>query len=350
MSVARAHMSALAQSRHANVFVWWPSQPEIIACFNAGTVAEVTAQTWVRWITMILHTSGELIVRRVTVAEGSEAFQYRLIEGATLGESDALSPGDYVCVYTDRTRRYWRSPFQAYNFGTLAHSKNVWERESPNAADFRLEEYIIPEALKNEAARRDGGRCVLTGSSSGNKTEVVVNWIFPSAHIHYTQAPTLYAGTSSEAIDVFRVSANLMTMRADLYELWHSNAFSIDVDDGYRMRIFDESALNVGLPERLDGPRQEWDMFIREHFHYTLIVRVAGGDIGEDYDPATVQAFKESMGLDATEGIVQLDLSDAVWKTPMGAEVLEHELAWRAKRQALPGNDGAAIPTNQTSG
>ncbi|KAI0359518.1 hypothetical protein OH77DRAFT_1032609 [Trametes cingulata] len=113
--------------------------------------------------------------------------------------------------------------------------------------------------------------------------------------------------------EAFRVSANLMTMRADL------------------IRIFHESALAVGLPERLRSPRQEWDEFLREHFLFTLIAGVTRGDIREDYDPARVQLFKESMGLDTMEGSCDLDLSDPAWTTPIGVEVLEHELARKAK-------------------
>ncbi|KAI0731106.1 hypothetical protein C8Q76DRAFT_349924 [Earliella scabrosa] len=111
-------------------------------------------------------------------------------------------------------------------------------------------------------------------------------------------------------------------MRDDLYKLWHENAFSVDVDDNYRIRTFTQAAVDAGLPAYVSPPTHAQTLeFLKEHFRWSLTAQLVGGDITKDYPLREVAIFMEEMGLNGDEEDVP-PLDDPRWGSVIGQEVL----------------------------
>src|ERR1700761_2131222 len=81
--------------------------------------------------------------------------------------------------------------------------------------------------------------------------------------------------------------ANVLTMQKELIFYWHSNHFTIDVDDDFRILVLramgDAQHL---LPTHLPGHPQHdaaTDHFLSLHCRYSLDLMLRGGDISEFY-------------------------------------------------------------------
>ncbi|KAH9834623.1 uncharacterized protein C8Q71DRAFT_150810 [Rhodofomes roseus] len=127
---------------------------------------------------------------------------------------------------------------------------------------------------------------------------------------------------------------NLITVRTDIYQLWHKNAFSVDIDDGCRIRTLTEEATKVGLPDHLASvPNSSASEFFREHFRHTLCVKFLGGRI--TVDPMSIRELFVDHGLDEEGTIDDFDPSHKVFQTPIGREVLEYEARKRLERVTM---------------
>ncbi|KAH9916673.1 uncharacterized protein B0H18DRAFT_1037596 [Fomitopsis serialis] len=332
--MSRVHASRRSQSRRADIFIWWPSTPtsEIMACFSSDIVGSVTGSTLVRWINMISRLGGVDVmeVKRVSWRR-KRPFSFRPEPLETIPISDVLGPGDYGCYYMDRRSFIpYSLPFNAsYSVVSLEKKKQMFIKMTPTPGSAEsLELYNIPDTLRDQASARDEGKCIFTQSESGS-SPVDVHWIYPPAW-SATCITTLGVERSKLLLRAkgFQDVDNLATMRSDIYKLWHSNAFSVDVDGEYRVRIFDAAAIGCGLPSRLEkipAGTKSGDFF-REHFRHTLCVHFVGGDITADYSHRQVQAFLEEMGLDEFDGeatIEDINLEDERWQTVIGQEILE---------------------------
>lgn len=69
------------------------------------------------------------------------------------------------------------------------------------------------------------------------------------------------------------------------------------------------------------GPEAERDIFLREHFHYSLIIQLTGGNVTEDFRLIDVHNFIENVKI-GQDG-QPMDLEEAKWKTLIGAVVRE---------------------------
>ncbi|TFY68457.1 hypothetical protein EVJ58_g1009 [Rhodofomes roseus] len=167
-------------------------------------------------------------------------------------------------------------PFDC-SFGS--HSHKFWQDLNEKDADRTLLALdIIDDSLYREASKCDGGECAFTGPRIGN-----VHWIFPPSLISTMTTPAaerLFVLLEAD----FQESHNLLNMEDDIYQLWHQNAFSVDVDDDYRIRIFDKKAMNAGLPSHLKHipAGGASDLYFHEHFRHTLTLHLCGGDMGEN--------------------------------------------------------------------
>ncbi|KAH9834609.1 uncharacterized protein C8Q71DRAFT_859579 [Rhodofomes roseus] len=166
-------------------------------------------------------------------------------------------------------------PRLPFNPSYTNHSHKFWQdlSEDQGAGDepLALPEDSIDDSLRIEASRHGGGECAFTGPDKVGNTRVDVHWIFPPSMIIMistwgAKKPFL------PNIPDFRVSHNLLNMRDEIYQLWNSNAFSVDVDE----------AMNAGLPAHLTHipAGGASDVYLREHFGHTLTVHLLGGDIG----------------------------------------------------------------------
>ncbi|KAH9913255.1 uncharacterized protein B0H18DRAFT_1050054 [Fomitopsis serialis] len=169
---------------------------------------------------------------------------------------------------------------------------------------------------------------------------VDVRWIYPPGMARYIT--TLSAERPFfPRTEGFQNPDNLMSVRDDIYKLWHANAFSVDVDHENRIRIFDETAMHAGLPAHLEViPKGSASHTFREHFRHTLCVHFIGGDIQTDYDPQTVNAYLVENGLDEEGTLDDFDPSDEIFQTIIGREVLECVIAERLRRRCEDTDDG----------
>ncbi|TFY52292.1 hypothetical protein EVJ58_g10101 [Rhodofomes roseus] len=120
-------------------------------------------------------------------------------------------------------------------------------------------------------------------------------------------------------------TSNLLPMRSDIHELWDSNSFSVDVDDEYRIRIFNQDALKAELPPRLKTvPTDKYmNAYLRIHFRQTLIVGLLGGDISYDHSPREVKRMTKAL-LNPESGENHVPFDDDRWKTDIGKEIFRY--------------------------
>jgi len=116
---------------------------------------------------------------------------------------------------------------------------------------------------------------------------------------------------------------NVVSGRKDVITLFWENKLGIDVNDNYRIIVFEGSErLDGDIPLKshltlADGPRRPSDRFFHLHFQRCLAVCVFGGDPTEDYRDQEIDTFMEELGVYDDE----IDTADPQWETPLGKEV-----------------------------
>ncbi|KAI0717778.1 hypothetical protein C8Q72DRAFT_157841 [Fomitopsis betulina] len=338
------HASQIIQSRKADIFVWWPSTPvaEMMGCINSSLTGPVTAGTMLRWVNIVGRLGGTEVmeVRRAAVRLIA-VLQYWPEPKDPVPKSSVLTPGDYGCYYTVPgflARARPLNPSYAFIGKTLADRKCDLEYQlsihpGPHSGPREaLERYIVPEPFREQVTNRDGRRCIFTGPVPVEAEGPDVFWIFPPGMFRYTttQCTDRYMYDASD----FQVTENLVTMRRDIYELWHSNAFCVDVDDDFRICIFDEKAKDIGLPRNLRNipAGEKSNLFFEQHMKSTLVANFMGGDIEWDYDDYSVQELMEDLGLSARprpEEGQSIDVLDERLQSGIGKAILEHYMSQR---------------------
>ncbi|KAF8514144.1 hypothetical protein JB92DRAFT_2920312, partial [Gautieria morchelliformis] len=96
----------------------------------------------------------------------------------------------------------------------------------------KRELYTFPPSVEQSVRLRDSV-CFVTGAAPD--AELGLSWIFPP-----TWAYLLDTWPNEETCDYtpFLNASNACIMRRDLLSLFHANAFSIDVDDNFRIVVF----------------------------------------------------------------------------------------------------------------
>ncbi|KAI0828032.1 hypothetical protein BC628DRAFT_133946 [Trametes gibbosa] len=132
------------------------------------------------------------------------------------------------------------------------------------------EEPIVTHAVLYHGVRKEvvsvRPACVFTGSAYSDNPDnnVDVYWIVPRSckeRLRKLSWENLYA------MD-FGTKDNVMPMRADIYELWISCKFTVDVEDHYRIYVFREDGVDAKatLPTHLHDADPAWDFFLKRHF------------------------------------------------------------------------------------
>ncbi|KAJ7352351.1 hypothetical protein DFH08DRAFT_84887 [Mycena albidolilacea] len=182
----------------------------------------------------------------------------------------------------------------------------------------------VPPPVEKSATARDGPHFRFTTSVE----DLALAWIIP---------PVLARETDDWGFNTdptpFLVSANALTMQSDLVFHFHSNHFTVDPDDDYRILIFyDVVGLQRILPTYLPRhPQQDVaaDEFLRLHCRYSLSVMIRGGDISEVYSNWSILAAMDELGVvDSGNGYREeremAPLSDERWQTELGQAILAH--------------------------
>ncbi|KAH9834612.1 uncharacterized protein C8Q71DRAFT_859582 [Rhodofomes roseus] len=317
-----AFTSQLSQERHANIFVWWPhsSPAELIACWDSSVVGPVTAEGVLRWVNMIAPEvaggADVMEVRRVSLSEPTLHPLYHPEPQEKIESSDGLEPGYYGCYYLPDKKSQFKNRGSFFSsvemVASMTELKEMFAKNTEqNIAAWTecLKRYFISDDLLAEASSGDAnGKCVFTGYTHKNSQyRVKIDWIFPPGMARYrTHGPKVLT------LEEFQNAQNLMMVRSDIYDLWHSNAFSVDVDDDYRIRIFHESATSFGLPASIDpGIYSAAEPFFREHFRFSLCANWSGGDPSDEHleppaaydasDPYSCNVKEESDAADSEQ-------------------------------------------------
>ncbi|KAH9834597.1 uncharacterized protein C8Q71DRAFT_859572 [Rhodofomes roseus] len=323
---ARSSTGVVLSRSKADVLIWWPPS-HMIACFESSLVGPVTSDTLLRWLNMLDGVSrhGTLRVRRVLVRQWAP-FQFLAEPLEAIAPSDVLDRGDYGLFYVDADNNPAFEP-PTLPFGglnrrpSLEGLKILYKKWNTPRGIERLKCYSIPEEVKEAISRRDNGKCLFTGCTSSQDSPVDVYWIFPPGMAD--RIATLQGKRAHlPLMEIFMGNDNLITVRSDIYKLWHKNAFSVDVDDGCRILTLTEEAKKFGLPDRLASvPNSSASEQFREHFRYTLCVEFLGGCI--PVDAMSINDYLVDKGLDEEGTIDGSDLSDELFQMLIGEGYFE---------------------------
>ncbi|KAI0746470.1 hypothetical protein C8Q80DRAFT_1175250 [Daedaleopsis nitida] len=279
----RIYVSKLAKERSANLFVWeaaprwFPTTLE--ACMNLDIIGSLQVPILLRWLRLIGATHTAILKPiELECSDPQDPFEFKIVkEGEPLDDmSKAVCPGEYGCFYeTGSEDTQAGSIRQAC--GSMQQVIEILKRDG----------YIksLPKTPQREAEQEHGTECIFSRTS-----DVELCWVFP---------PCLADGISNNQwlsdghgtvdlernSDSFKVAGNVVPMRSDLYQLWKNNEFSVDIYDNFKVRTFTKRASDSfqDLPEYISKPEGNGtDIFLREHFRWTLKTRFAGGDISED--------------------------------------------------------------------
>ncbi|KAI0717790.1 hypothetical protein C8Q72DRAFT_956280 [Fomitopsis betulina] len=310
------HASQIIQSRKADIFVWWPSTPvaEMMGCINSSLTGPVTAGTMLRWVNMVGRLGGTEVmeVRRAAVRLIA-VLPYWPEPKDPVPKSSVLTPGDYGCYYTGSLLTHTLESWLMADFpvaGFLARARPLNPSYAAIGKTLADRKSSLEYELSKDPGPHSGPREALERTT--------------------TQCTDRYIYDASD----FQVTENLVTMRRDIYELWHSNAFCVDVDDDFRIYIFDEKAKDIGLPRNLRNipAGEESNLFFEQHMKATLVAQFMGGDIEWDYDDYSVQELMEDLGLCARprpEEGQTIDIHDERLQSGIGKAILEHYVSQR---------------------
>ncbi|KAI0714377.1 cryptococcal mannosyltransferase 1-domain-containing protein [Cerioporus squamosus] len=351
------HSSEVARNRKADTFIWWPfSISGMIACFSVELTGPIRAATLAHWISIAGGRSRPNL--KLACATGAE-FSHRGImwytpvifkqrpsprsvgeeSGSDVNEdggsessgaeesgeraedpgeelaiplvpdSEQIRPGDYVCWPGGSGEDIPRPP----SISVLVPIAEIKRAQGP------LLDCTIPAELRQRYDAIHGDKsCIFTGSLTG----VEVGWIFPPTLSQFVPRAASEIGIPRDE-QTYATPSNLVTMRKDIFELFDENAFGIDVDDGFKIYKFLQSAANaVDLPEKLEASAVDQAMIpsLRAHLHWTLCLNFLGGAIDKDYPIPEIREFRAEMGLEHDPDVELVPLDDKRWDSPMGRD------------------------------
>ncbi|KAF8529603.1 hypothetical protein BU17DRAFT_60386 [Hysterangium stoloniferum] len=137
------------------------------------------------------------------------------------------------------------------------------------------------------------------------------------------------------------VVENVVSGRKDIVTLFWENKLGVDVEDDYRIILFEGSeSSNSGVPLKshiilVDGPHRPSDRFLRLHFQECLAVSVGRGDVMEDYHEQEIENFMEELGVYDGE----IDTGDPRWSTPLGSHIHAYLIRQKMAEKSTVGSD-----------
>jgi len=244
---------------------------------------------------------------------------------------DIIPPGDYG-LYTigNPTLYYFFQPVRSF-----ASMEGVVEHTSPSL----LSKAALTPCIMQQALDRDR-QCIFSGDVTESQP-LVATWVFPPflghklSDDHYLESK-YYVDPDACDLSELMVVENVVSGRKDIVALFWENKLGIDIDDNYRIVVFEGSeSLTGGAPLKshltlADGPYRPSDRFLRLHFNECIAVSVCRGDVMEDYGDQEIDIFMEELGVYDNE----INPSDPGWSTPLGSHVHAYLL-----RQKMAEND-----------
>ncbi|KAF8530517.1 hypothetical protein BU17DRAFT_79301 [Hysterangium stoloniferum] len=291
----------------------------------------ITASTAYRWIT-------DAVLSRALYHAWEEAETYTLFpvevrpnnvltysvhkNGAALSREsqDIIVPGDYGLYAIGKN---------TISFHPFSSMEEVVEENSPLlSAKASLTAPIIQQALDRDR------QCIFSGVvPSCGSDALVATWLSddPWLENKYYQNPDACDLSDLMVVD------NVVSGRKDIVTLFWENKLGVDVEDDYRIILFEGSeSLKSGVPLKshmilVDGPYRPSDRFLRLHFQECLAVSVGRGDVLEDYRDQEIEIFMEELGIYDDE----IDTGDPRWSTPLGSHVHAYLIRQKMAEQSV---------------
>jgi len=188
----------------------------------------------------------------------------------------------------------------------------------------------LTPAITQQALDRDR-QCIFSGVMPSSDSALVATWIFPP-FLGYELSDDQWLENKyykdPDACDLteLMVVENVVSCHKDIVALFWENRLGVDVDDEYRVIMFDgpeclkDGALLKSHLTLADGPRQPNDRFLRLHFKRCLAVSVCRGDVTEDYEEQEIENFMDELGVYDDK----VDTTDPRLETPLGVEVFSY--------------------------
>ncbi|KIL59400.1 hypothetical protein M378DRAFT_1009943 [Amanita muscaria Koide BX008] len=193
-----------------------------------------------------------------------------------------------------------------------------------NCAALSAKASLTPSIIR-QALNRDR-RCLFSGAvPSCDSDALVATWIFPPFLGHKLSndkelEARYYRDPEACDLSELMVVANVISGLKGIVALFWENKLGIDVDDNYRIIVFEGPERLNTLQSHLtlvDGSDRPSDCFLRLHFKECLAVSACRGDVLEDYQDQEIESFMEELGIYDGE----IDGSDPKWTTPLGVLV-----------------------------
>ncbi|KAF8525469.1 hypothetical protein BU17DRAFT_62622 [Hysterangium stoloniferum] len=214
--------------------------------------------------------------------------------------------------------------------------EEVVEENSPSlSAKASLTAPIIQQALDRDR------QCIFSGVvPSCGSDALVATWVFPPCLGHKAKSKYYKDADACDLSDLMVVE-NVVSGRKDIVTLFWENKLGVDVEDDYRIILFEVSeSLNSGVPLKshiilIDGLYRPSDRFLRLHFQECLAVSVCRGDVMEDYHEQEIENFMEELGIYNGE----IDTGDTRWSTPLGSHVHAYLIRQKMAERSTVGSD-----------
>jgi len=331
-----------------NVFIWCTKEHHVALGLHVDKNSPITIATVYRWVTTaVLHRArfhhweeAERYTLHPVEVRPSAVMTYSVHQnghGLSRESQEIIAPGDYG-LYTIGNPRLYYFFDRDLSFAQL--EKSVGSFCPPLSAKTSLTPSIIQQALSRDR------QCIFSGSApSGDSDVLVVTWIFPpflgyKLSDDHELEDKYYSDPDGCDLSELMTVENVVSGRKDIVALFWENKLGIDVEDNYRIIIFEGSDSLNGAPLKshltlTDGPNRPSDRFLRLHFDECLAVSVSCGDVMEDYREQEIEDFMEELGFFDGE----IDSNDLRWSTPLGMHVHAYLVRQRMAEEAEEAGD-----------
>ncbi|KAG7444595.1 uncharacterized protein BT62DRAFT_1007598 [Guyanagaster necrorhizus] len=334
-------LSSISSSLERDTFLWAYIFPStlLIGGFNSH-LTPVSCATLRRWTKVLdpMRWKDFSLNRVIVHPYGVMSYGVEPVgEEIPPLSTEPLPTGDYGWFSRSRV------PFiPAFAHVGSMHSFTAMQRIAIKDGDFYSElgdphtMFKVPSIIKDRVRQRDQNRCLFTGSQP--QRAITVSWLVPPYCCEEVSIPpSVITERSGLYREDLTVPSNATVLHRDLVPYFLNNAFSVDIDDDYRIIIFREmGSIRQLLPTHMPAPcaqDQQFDMFLRAHFRSSLRVNILRGDIREEYDAGTIQRMMGQLGVgDDNDDDEMAPLSDSRRNSVLGQAILEEVMRERIAR------------------
>ncbi|KAJ7454600.1 hypothetical protein B0H11DRAFT_2069155, partial [Mycena galericulata] len=247
-------------------------------------------------------------------------------------------------------------PLPPGNYGWY-HDRECLSRGFPELSRVRQRLYTFQYRLESAAIEprhrtrsrllpvaRNDHRCRFTGSTTGT----VLVWIIPPAVSWETDE---WGDDPIWDKTPFILDANVLPMHNSLVFYFHSNHFTVDVDDDYRILVLRAMGdAQLLLPTHLPHQDAAVNHFLRLHCRYSLCLMLRGGDFEEVHPNWTIIDMMNQLRVNYTGGedheeSEMAPLDDERWQTVLGQAILANVMQDRMSQSLYESGSDSGFDT-----